>query len=119
MSKGIRGLLADDTTAQVSGEILFKPINNKEMELPKDREEGKAERSYLHISKLTAQESSQIQRLNSKKGRPVVQQPGDLPRPLFQLVQVIRPAAPVCCDENTSVEIHQGENGWIQDAVDL
>lgn len=64
MSKGIRGLLADATTAQVSGEILFEPINNKEMELPKDREEGKAERSYLHVSKPTTHEFSKIQRLN-------------------------------------------------------
>lgn len=50
MSKGISGLLADDTTAQVSGEILFEPINNKETELHKDREKGKAERSYLHVN---------------------------------------------------------------------
>lgn len=81
--QGNLGLLADATTAQASGEILFETISNKEMELPKDGEEGRAERSYLHISMPTTRESSQIKCLNSKEGRPMVQQPGGLPRSLF------------------------------------
>lgn len=58
ISKGISRLLADDTTARVSEENLFEPINNKEMELHKDREKRKAERSYLHVSKPTTHEYS-------------------------------------------------------------
>ena len=58
MSKGISRLLADHATAQVSGEILFEPTDNEEMELHKDRGKGKAERSYLHISEPTTHESS-------------------------------------------------------------
>lgn len=55
MSKGIGRLLADDTTAQVSGEILVEPINNKEMELYKDREKGKAVRTFtLTFTYLTS-----------------------------------------------------------------
>lgn len=58
MSKGISGLPADDTAAQVSGEILFEPINNKETEMHKDREKGRAEKSYFHTNKPTTHESS-------------------------------------------------------------
>lgn len=39
MFEGISGLLVDATTAHVHGEILFEPINSKEMELHRDRKQ--------------------------------------------------------------------------------
>ena len=68
VSKGVSGFLADDTTARVSEEILFEPINNKETELHKDREGGKADWSYLHVNQPTTHQSLEVQRLNSKEG---------------------------------------------------
>lgn len=128
MSKGIGRLLADDTTAQVSGEILAEPINNKEMELYKDREKGKAVRTFTLTGPRFMNFHRSIQRFNSKEGRPVVWQPGDHTSSflLFQLLQpqfpdlfFARPAATVCCSNRVSVQFHRREDGWIQSTVDL